>query len=138
MLIKSKLLIFFLLLFTTIHSYAQEKKSISGTLSEMSSGEGMIGVKVRVLNLQGVGSTSNEYGFYSITLEPGDYVLEYRFFGYETIIDSISLNEDLSINKELVEEAKQIERVVITSRKADENISIENVHGVGFRLRVQV
>lgn len=123
MLIKSKLLIFFLLLFTTIHSYAQEKKSISGTLSEMSSGEGMIGVKVRVLNLQGVGSTSNEYGFYSITLEPGDYVLEYRFFGYETIIDSISLNEDLSINKELVEEAKQIERVVITSRKADENIS---------------
>ena len=83
----------------------------------------MIGVKVRVLNLQGFGSTSNEYGFYSITLEPGEYVLEYRFFGFETIVDSIRLDQDLTLNRELGEEATEIEQVVITSRKADENVS---------------
>ena len=123
MLINSRLLLLFVVLFTSILSNAQEKFSISGTVTDMSSGEGMIGVKVRVLNLQGVGSTSNEYGFYSITLEPGDYVLEYRFFGFETIIDSVKLDQDLSLNRELAEEAKEIEQVVITSRKADENVS---------------
>ena len=99
MLINSRLLLLFVVLFTSILSNAQEKFSISGTVTDMSSGEGMIGVKVRVLNLQGVGSTSNEYGFYSITLEPGDYVLEYRFFGFETIIDSVKLDQDLSLNR---------------------------------------
>jgi len=123
MLIKSRLILFFLTLFTSTFSIAQEKFSISGTVTDASSGEGMIGVKVRVLNLQGFGSTSNEYGFYSITLEPGEYVLEYRFFGFETIVDSIRLDQDLTLNRELGEEATEIEQVVITSRKADENVS---------------
>lgn len=123
MLIKSRLFLFFVILFSSVFSIAQEKFSISGTVTDASSGEGMIGVKVRVLNLQGVGSTSNEYGFYSLTLESGDYVLEYRFFGFETIIDSIKLDQDLTLNRELGEEATEIEQVVITSRKADENVS---------------
>ena len=112
----------FLILFLTTISFSQEKFTISGTISEQSSGEGMIGVRVAVKDLQGVGSISNEYGFYSLTLASGDYVLEYSFFGYETIRESISLNSNMTLNKELFEEVKEIEEVVITSKKADENV----------------
>lgn len=114
--------LFGIMIFLTTLSFSQEKYTVSGTISEGTSGEGMIGVRVSVKELQGVGSISNEYGFYSITLSEGDYTLEYSFFGFESISESISLKSNLSLNKELFEEAKEIEEVVITSKKADENV----------------
>jgi hypothetical protein len=120
--LKMKYSLVCLILFLTTLSFSQEKFTISGTISQNSSGEGMIGVRVAVKDLQGVGSISNEYGFYSITLTEGNYVLEYKFFGYETITETISLTSNITLNKEMVEEVTELEDVVITSRKADENV----------------
>jgi hypothetical protein len=120
--LKMKYSLVCLILFLTTLSFSQEKFTISGTISQNSSGEGMIGVRVVVKDLQGVGSISNEYGFYSITLTEGNYVLEYKFFGYETITETISLTSNITLNKEMVEEVTELEDVVITSRKADENV----------------
>ena len=100
----------------------QDKFTVSGTISEASSGEGMIGAKVRVLDLQGVGAMTNEYGFYSVTLPSGTYKLEFSNFGFTSIVESIVLNSNLTINKELVEEVNEIEEVVITSKRVDENV----------------
>ena len=59
------LIILFLSLPHTIQG--QQKYTLSGTISEVSSNETLIGVTVAIPELK-TGVTTNEYGFYSITL----------------------------------------------------------------------
>ena len=60
------------LLFNIFFINAQEKYTISGTISEEKSNETLIGVNILFPEIQS-GTTTNEYGFYSITLPKGDY-----------------------------------------------------------------
>ena len=53
-------------------SHSQEKFTISGTISDIKSNETLIGVNVLINDLK-TGTTTNEYGFYSITLPKGIY-----------------------------------------------------------------
>jgi len=78
----------------------QEKLTISGYINDSYDGESLIGATVFVQDQQ-VGTTSNEYGFYSITLAPGEYVVEYRYLGYETVIKNINLTANQRIDLEL-------------------------------------
>ena len=57
---------------------AQNKVTLSGYVKDGETGEGMISATVLVKELtQGV--STNEYGFYSLTLEPGTYTFEWSF-----------------------------------------------------------
>ncbi|WP_186756506.1 TonB-dependent receptor [Echinicola salinicaeni] len=100
---------------------AQSKFTISGTIEDASSGEGLIGATVFVKEL-GTGATSNVYGFYSLTVPEGDYTLEYSFVGYEPIIKSISLRNDQSISVELEPASTQLEEVVVSADPEDSNV----------------
>ena len=62
----------FIFSFSTISIKAQEKFTLSGTISEEKSNESLIGVSIYIPELQ-TGTTTNEYGFYSITLPKGTY-----------------------------------------------------------------
>lgn len=118
---KQPLLIVFLVL--TAFSFAQSKATISGTLKDADSGEELIGVQVKVKD-QSIGAISNEYGFYSLTLPVGNYTLLYQYPDFKTIEKTIELNSNQTVNLEmqLSSKAKEIEEVVITAKKADENV----------------
>ncbi len=103
-------------------TFAQEKYNISGTITDGSSGEGMIGAKISLINQSGLGTVSNDYGYYTLSLPKGEYVLEYSFFGYDKQIDTIQLTENLVLNKELKEPVLEVDAVVITARKQDDNV----------------
>ena len=62
-----KILLFFITL-VSCFSYAQENYTLSGIVSEESSGETLIGVNV-IFPDQQRGTVTNGYGFYSITLK---------------------------------------------------------------------
>ena len=79
-----KLLTLFLFFIVNYTLSAQEKVTISGYINDAADGESIIGATVFVRET-GNGTVTNVYGFYSITLEPGDYTVEFRFLGYETI-----------------------------------------------------
>src|SRR5688572_23676488 len=70
----------FLFLFTYFSSAAQEKFTVSGTISDKESNETLIGVNLFIRELK-TGITTNEYGFYSISLPAGDYTLEVSYVG---------------------------------------------------------
>ena len=74
--------------------------TISGTLKDANTGEGLIGATVRIPELQGVGVTCNEYGFYSLTLKTGTYTLRASYVGYLDFEQQIVLTKDqrLDIN----------------------------------------
>lgn len=120
-----KIILFQLFTFLLLNSsnlMAQSNYTISGTVTDNSSGEGLIGVRVKVKELTGVGAVTNEYGFYSLTIKEGVYTLEFSALGFEMKPQSIDLKADLLLNIELVAPTKQIEEVVITTKKKDENV----------------
>ena len=53
----------------------KQKFTLSGTISDAKSNETIIGVNVYIPELK-TGTTTNEYGFYSITLPKGNYTVQ--------------------------------------------------------------
>lgn len=79
---------------------AQQSFTISGVVSDEYSGESMIGASVFEPNLR-KGTTTNTYGFYSLTLPEGTYSIVYSFVGYEPFTREIELNKDLQLDVSL-------------------------------------
>ena len=102
--------IFFL---SSICLFSQQRFTISGTITEASSNETLIGVTLLVPEIN-TGVTTNDYGFYSLTLPEGDYQIRLSYLGYQDIVQTISLNEDLRLNFEMFEEVEQLDEVVVT------------------------
>jgi len=107
------LLLTFVLLNFFLFSFAQQKFTLSGSISEASSNETLIGVTIAVPELR-TGVTTNEYGFYSLTLPEGEYQIQVSYIGFKVISQTISLTNDQKINFLLIEEAEQLEEVVVT------------------------
>ncbi|WP_282075359.1 TonB-dependent receptor [Maribacter aquivivus] len=101
------------LLCFSFNSWGQQKFTLSGSISESSSNETLIGVNVAIPELS-TGVTTNEYGFYSITLPEGTYTILISYLGFEDILQEITLTENKRINYLLEEEAEQLEEVVVT------------------------
>lgn len=92
---------------------AQEKYTLSGIIKEGSSNETLIGVTIAFPSL-GSGVTTNEYGFYSITLPEGEYQVIVSYLGFRDIVQNITLDKDTKLDFQLAEEAEQLDEVVVT------------------------
>lgn len=75
---------FFLFILTILTSFAQEKFTLSGTISDSKNNETLIGVNIYIPSLK-IGTTTNEYGFYSLSAPKGEYDIEISYLGYKTI-----------------------------------------------------
>ncbi|MBC29250.1 MAG: hypothetical protein CMH48_00240 [Muricauda sp.] len=95
--------------------FGQQKYTLSGTVYEAASNETLIGVTISIPELR-TGTTTNEYGFYSITLPEGEYEVVVSYLGYQSIRQAISLNTDRKRNFNLVEEPEELEEVVVTDK----------------------
>lgn len=110
----------FLLLISNL-SLAQEKFTLSGFVSDIDSKETLIGVNIIVPELQ-IGTITNEYGFYSLTLPEGDYVLQINYLGYRIKKENIILNEDITKNFELNQQSETLDEIIL-----EENIETLNI-----------
>lgn len=105
-----------------LYSYAQEKVTINGYVKDAANGEALIGATVLIKEING-GNITNVYGFYSITVPPGDYTIEYRYIGFLPQTQQISLTSNQRIVIELAEERTQLQEVVVTAEPEDANVS---------------
>jgi hypothetical protein len=81
---KNKLLIIVITLFLCTIGYSQNRISISGFIYDGVSGEVLIGANIYEKNT-GSGAASNEYGFYSLTINTEEKLqLSVSFIGYES------------------------------------------------------
>lgn len=125
-------LLLMLFLFSANHLVlAQEKFTVSGYVKDASTGEYMMAANVYVTELQ-KGSTTNAYGFYSLTLPRGNYSLRFSFIGYEDQLKSIELVSNTSLNIELQPQSVQIEEVEVTAKGNDENTKSTDMGRVGI------
>lgn len=102
-------------------SNAQEKYTISGSISEKNSNETLIGVTIAIPEL-GTGATTNEYGFYSLTVPKGQYKIIISYLGFAEIIEIVNLNDNLKLNFKLEENAQQLDEVVVVEDVEKTNI----------------
>ncbi len=100
-------------IFFSLALQAQNKYTLSGVITEASSNETLIGVTIAIPSLR-TGVTTNEYGFYSLTIPEGEYKLQISYLGFQDIVQEVSLTESQVLNFELVEEAEQLDEVVVT------------------------
>ncbi len=105
------------LFITTKETLAQNKITVSGSIKSKISGESIIGASIKVLN-SNYGTTSNEYGFYSLLLPPASYQIVYSAVGKTP--DTLNINLSASIEKDisLTDANYELAAVTVTSSKA--------------------
>ncbi|RDI57666.1 TonB-dependent receptor [Flavobacterium glaciei] len=107
---------FLVVLLSSFFSFSQEKFTLSGTVIDANSNETLIGVNVVLPELK-TGVTTNEYGFYSITVPRGTYRVQISYLGYQTIEESIILNQNIKNNFNLFSDETALKEVIITDNK---------------------
>lgn len=99
---------------------AQDRFTISGTIKSKKNGETLIGATITA---GASGATSNEYGFYSLSLPAGEYQLEVSAVGKEVFSQQIKLDKDLKLDVALEEEVKSMEGITITAAAKNRSLS---------------
>jgi len=110
-----------------------QKYTVSGYIQDAASGEKLIGANV-FSKADLTGTVSNSYGFFSISLAPGDYNLSFSYVGYETTDLQVKLNKDVQEVIEL-KPAVNLEEVVVTANAW--NKSVESTQMSSININVQ-
>lgn len=118
---KNYLLVIYLLLLFGTGSYAQSKVTLSGYIKDKANGEALIGATVYINELK-TGSSTNVYGFYSITVPQGSYEVICSYIGYSSQTFKVELNGNLTKNLELGEVENVLQDVVVTAEREDANL----------------
>lgn len=93
--------------------------TISGTIKNKSNGETLLGCNITTnIDDKLVGTTTNEYGFYSITLPNGVYKIRFSYIGFKDEIIEVNLTQNRVINIEMIE-FNTLDEVVIVVNKND-------------------
>src|SRR5690606_3460045 len=109
--LKKSLFLWCNLLFA-IGLFAQQSFTLSGIISDADNGETLIGATVYLSKL-GTGTTTNEYGFYSISLPAADsFLVEYSYVGFQNVTQKIFLTANQKLDIELGT-GVQLEEVVV-------------------------
>jgi len=108
-----KIFIIIILLSILTNSYAQQKHTISGYITDKNNGESIIGANI-YSKLTGKGVSSNTYGFYSLTVEEGEQEIVYSFIGYKTISQTINLQKDINYDIEFELSSVNVQEVEVT------------------------
>jgi hypothetical protein len=104
---------------TSASELAKQKYTLSGTVSDANSNETLIGVNVYFPELK-TGTTTNEYGFYSITIPKGNYEIQVSYVSFQTVRETVNLSKNTKKNFQLSSVEEQLQEVVITeSRKTN-------------------
>ncbi|MGO4905281.1 TonB-dependent receptor [Flavobacterium sp. W20_MBD1_R3] len=111
-----KIITFLVVLLFSFSGFSQEKFTLSGTIIDANSNETLIGVNVVIPALK-TGVTTNEYGFYSITVPKGIYSIQISYLGFQTMEESINLNQNVKNNFNLFSNETALKEVIITDNK---------------------
>ncbi|MGD1890050.1 MAG: carboxypeptidase-like regulatory domain-containing protein [Cyclobacteriaceae bacterium] len=100
----------------------KQKITVSGYVTDETNGEAFIGATVAVKGST-TGTVTNLEGFYSLTLDRGEYTLVYQFVGYKAQEVPVSLTENQRISIELIENEVTLQEVVVLAESKNANVT---------------
>jgi len=102
--------------------FSQQSFTLNGYVNDAETGEVLIGATVYVNELNS-GTITNAYGFYSLTLQEGEYNIDFRYIGYESTSSVIGLDSNQKLDIELSSLDIQLQDVVVSDVAEDYNVS---------------
>ncbi len=108
-----------------------ERVTLTGVVTDASDGEGIPSVVVYVDKLKS-GAMTNNVGFYSIALPPGQYRIEYRMIGMKPASRNVLIYSDGSLDVSLTESPSQLNEVIVSANRENNvrntRIGIEKIN----------
>lgn len=92
------------------------KFTISGYITDKTSSETLIGANI-LENRRHTGTSTNPFGFYSLTLPEGETDLSFSYLGYDVRQCSFQLEKDTLLNIQLTANNQLAEVVVLSDKK---------------------
>jgi len=112
---RATLSISLLLLLMAVTADAQ-KVTVSGYVTDAGSGERMIDATVYEKE-SFAGTTTNSYGFFSLTLAAGRNMIVVSYLGYDPITAEVTLTGDTVMNFSLTMSSSEIDAVTVTASR---------------------
>jgi len=104
-----------------------QNHTIFGTICDKENGEHLIGATV-IAEGRNLGTLSNNYGFYSLTLPKGLYKISFSFIGFKTNSYQIDLSADTSLNVRLEPDVTMLNEVVVEAK--EKSVVFNNQMGI--------
>ena len=102
---------------------AQNKFTISGSVTDSGSGEMLIGANISIKELPEKGVVTNHYGYYSLTLPKGKLTVIVGYLGYKNYEKQLELTENKLINIKLETDSKVLSGVEVYGKQKNNNIT---------------
>ena len=116
--------IFLLVIFLfSLNINSQNNFTLSGYVLDSQTNELVIGASVIIDELN-IGTITNSYGFFSITVKEGDYSVKTQNLGYKDDLQIISLNKNIILNIYLTEEVESLDEVIVMENSEDIDIEL--------------
>lgn len=119
---KSKFLFLCLFFLCTSISFAQTFV-VTGKVTDGLTDEVLVGVPIGVKEIPGRGVSSNDNGYYTLRLPKGEYTLVVKYIGYKDRELKVNVEKDMQKNIKLEQSSFNLNEVVVSSTRADENVS---------------
>ncbi len=103
----------FPLFFLPIHVFSQ-KVNLSGWVSDIGSGERLVGANVQVLNTY-IGAQTDIYGFFSLRLPIGNHKIRIAYVGFES--DTLSIDTQRDTIMPIGLQPRSLKEVVIVGKR---------------------
>ena len=103
-------------------AFSQQNYTVSGTISDASNGENLIGAIVTIQNTN-YATVCNSYGFYSISIPEGDYTINIRQMGYSNQLLPLKLHSSQLINFKMNAISYELDDVEVSGQRGDRNVS---------------
>jgi len=87
--------------------------TINGVIKDRETGETLPGVNIYETTTH-KGTTTNSYGFFSLTLPEGNYSFILSYLGYRTVLRSLELNRNIRLNEEMEYFSTTLGEIIIT------------------------
>lgn len=100
-----------------------QKFVLSGHITDSSTGEDLPGATVVVDGMANLGTASNSYGFYSITIATGKHSVRYQYVGYTSRTVEIEIAENKKLDIELAVQNYELDNIVVTGERPDRNVT---------------
>ncbi len=111
----------------SILSLKSQNLTLSGVVKDASTGETLIGANVFIVNSSD-GVITNNYGFYSLLLQPGKHIIGYSYIGYQGETDTVNLSTNLTKVLLLHQSITTLNEVTITKNRLVSSTSMSMIH----------
>jgi hypothetical protein len=98
------------------------KYTVNGFVTDSHTGEELVSAVITVKELTQIGTVTNAYGFFSLTIPEGTYTITAHFTGYQSLSFNINLKHNVKQNFSLVEKSLEQKEIVVTGEKRNDNV----------------